>query len=88
MDLREAIAFAMLEQDEVPVMAAMKSYLDGYQTGLSWKETYLPGGPWKYAAYEHESDRIKRMAHESQEAYRQWHDGFKAGLARNKNKKV
>jgi len=76
----------MIEGDEKPAYVAMKNYLDGYQTGLDWKHDYMPGGPWHFSPQANDSETFKQQARASQENHRQWQDGFKAGLARNKRK--
>lgn len=88
MELREAIARAMIEEDEEPAYEAMKSYLDGYQTGLNWSSDYMPGGPFKWQADPWSSPATKAKAAASQQHYKEWHEGFKAGLVRNKKRKI
>lgn len=85
-DLREAIAQALIEEKQKPLYAAMSGYLDGYKTGLRWTEDYKPGGPWHYAPRSTDSKEFQAKARATQENYKQWHDGFNAGFARkNKN---
>lgn len=57
------------------------AYSEGYDTGLHWKESYQPGGPFHYGAQAHESDRAKELSRQSQEQHRRWMMGFKEGLA-------
>lgn len=57
-----------------------ESFQDGYNTGLAWKETYTPGGPWRFSAYSHESEAMQEKAERSQKIHDAWMAGFKAGL--------
>jgi len=53
-----------------------REYRDGYETGMYWKETYIPGGPFHFGAGEHESDRHKAIAAQSQGEWAAWMQGF------------
>jgi hypothetical protein len=58
-----------------------ESYARGYDTGLFWDASWMPGGPWIYSPYGNfPSDAKKQMARISQEEYDAWHAGFNDGL--------
>jgi hypothetical protein len=73
------------KQIEARIWAAMipvdldkveESYADGLETGKGWVRDYVPGGPWKYRAGEHDSDRTKAIAEQTLAEYDAWHQGF------------
>jgi len=55
------------------------SYADGYATGANWKDTYIPGGPFHFSAGDHESDRARGVAAQSQAEHAAWMQGFYDG---------
>jgi len=61
------------------------SYSDGLQSGQNWKWDHLPGGPWKYSAGEHELDKHKAMAAQTQAEHDAWMQGWWDGAAGNPN---
>ena len=65
------------------IRTAEASYMDGYETGLNWKEKYTPGGPWvhhrdPYGRHANDPDYIA-YTNASLENYNEWHRGFKDG---------
>jgi len=65
-----------------------KGYKDGYSTGLTWEETYIPGGPWYYPPRPHAQQKEIDNANASVENYKNWMAGFKRGLSENPDRKV
>lgn len=63
-----------LSLDLVPTDAE-KSYKDGYNTGVNWDASWMPGGPWYY-----ESKNPNQKNHTKRQ-YDVWHEGFKKGFA-------
>ena len=54
-----------------------KHYQDGYQTGLSWKNNWVPGGPWVCDGL---NPRYKKMSEETKKENNEWQEGFRKGL--------
>jgi len=63
----------------VDMNALEESYMDGYETGRNWRESYRPGGPWYYTASERDSDRSKALAAQRQGEHDAWMQGFDDG---------
>jgi hypothetical protein len=57
-----------------------KAYNDGFDTGISWNGSWMPGGPWYFTAHDWENEETKQRAKEMQLARLQWQLGFKDGL--------
>jgi len=57
-------------------------YKDGFETGASWKEDYIPGGPWVCSygfILTHDADWQAYCQH-TKDGNAEWLRGFKAGL--------
>lgn len=53
---------------------ALPSYETGYNTGLNWDASWMPGGPWVYEG------RNKEIHAHDKTKYDAWHEGFARGL--------
>ena len=53
-----------------------KAYEEGYETGLHWNESWLPGGLWVPMT---SIERYAKMKQEMQEIHDDWHKGFQDG---------
>ncbi len=62
-----------------------KSYGDGYEAGLSWKDSYVPGGPFCFSPRPEDSQDMREMANRTLEAHKAWMLGFHEGYAKNLN---
>lgn len=56
-----------------------ESYVDGYETGLTWKDNYRPGGPWYFGASERDSDRTRAVAEQLRGNHDAWLQGWTDG---------
>jgi hypothetical protein len=54
---------------------ALPSYAEGYNTGVNWDASWMPGGPWTY-----EGRKLPGLRDQSKRNYEAWHEGFKRGL--------
>jgi len=61
-----------------------QAYIDGYNTGANWKDSYDPGGPFTHSWSEyyervHPEDwqDLKAYCDATIENYQEWHRGFK-----------
>ena len=63
-------------------MATEKSGYDaGYEVGLTWKNSYRPGGPWHYRPRPGTSEEQQKKAKATVDNWREWHRGFDAAIA-------
>lgn len=58
-----------------------KSYADGFETGLKWKDNYVPGGPWYYTVGKHEREHYKGLAMQLEGQHYAWMQGWHDGKA-------
>lgn len=54
-------------------------YNEGLTIGLTWNGSWMPGGPWQFAADEYDGAKARAKAAESQENNRNWMAGFRKG---------
>ena len=55
-------------------LAVLDSYWDGYKTGLTWTDWWIPGGPSVHTG------RNKELAKQTQAQADAWKDGWKYGM--------
>ncbi len=55
---------------------ALPSYTRGYNSGVNWDASWMPGGPFVYESRNRRPD----LADESKRNYDTWHEGFNRGL--------
>lgn len=65
-----------------------EQYPEGYQTGLNWKDTYVPGGPCCFGPKSSDSPKIAAMFAKTVIAHRAWMLGFHEGYDKNPNPKI
>ena len=58
-----------------------KSYKDGLETGLNWKDNYVPGGPWYYTVGKHENELRQGLAMQLEAEHYAWMQGWHDGKA-------
>lgn len=56
-------------------------YEDGYQTGITWKSNYRPGGPWHWGPDMNSTPEQREKALQSQRNNKAWLKGFDDGYA-------
>jgi hypothetical protein len=57
------------------------SYVDGFESGVNWDASWMPGGPWVYTCHGwNPKPEHKAMAFESQQRHDLWMQGFRDGL--------
>lgn len=81
----EFVANAQKAKDE---LRSNDKYAEGYQTGLNWKDTYVPGGPCCFAPKSSDSPKIAAMFAKTVIAHRAWMLGFHEGYDKNPNPKI
>jgi hypothetical protein len=67
--------------NEEGILTAEASYQNGYDTGLTWKESYTPGGPMVYGPGMKKDKYWIAYCAALIENHNKWHDGFQDGRA-------
>lgn len=64
-----------------------ETFMQGYETGLTWKDRYIPGGPFISTARPTpwSTDREKKAYEDSYRNHREYMIGFRAGIKQSRN---
>lgn len=66
----------------------LHSYLQGHETGLNWKESYIPGGPMTYGHRQGDTPVMTKIVEESIIHSKAWHLGFREGNQKSETNKI
>lgn len=69
------------------INSLLNSFNDGKESGLTWRETYIPGGPWVMSCRLHQDPNpftwLKCCCQHSKANWDSWMLGFKVGVRLN-----